>query len=78
MMLVGSVLIPITKVFAELYSPWQRGCNKNINGLLRQYFPKGSDFTIYSDKDVEIAVREINNRSRKTLNYRTFTEVIVM
>ncbi len=62
--------------FAEPYSPWQRGCNENINGLLRQYFPKGSDFTNYSDKDVEIAVREINNRPRKTLNYRTPAEVM--
>lgn len=62
--------------FADPYSSWQRGCNENINGLLRQYFPKGSDFTNYSDKDIEIAVREINNRPRKSLNYRTPAEVM--
>lgn len=61
--------------FAKPYSPWQRGANENTNGLLRQYFPKGSNFKNVTNEDVEEAARRLNNRPRKCLNYRTPCEV---
>lgn len=61
--------------FADPYSSWQRGCNENTNGLLRQYFPKGTDFTTITAKVLAQATRRINNRPRKCLNYRTASEV---
>jgi IS30 family transposase len=61
--------------FADPYSAWQRGTNENTNGLLRQYFPKGIDFRTVSEKEVAIAVKKLNNRPRKCLNYQTPYEV---
>lgn len=61
--------------FAKPYSPWQRGANENTNGLLRQYFPKGSDFKEVTKEDVHQAVKRLNNRPRKCLNYRTPCEI---
>ena len=61
--------------FADPYSPWQRGCNENTNGLLRRYFPKGCDFHAISDILVQEAVAKLNHRPRKCLNYRTPFEV---
>jgi IS30 family transposase len=61
--------------FAKPYSPWQRGANENTNGLLRQYFPKGSNFEKVTGEDVEEAVRRLNNRPRKCLDYQTPHEV---
>lgn len=61
--------------FADPYAVWQRGTNENTNGLLRQYFPKGTDFRTISDKDVAIVVKKLNNRPRKCLNYLTPHEV---
>lgn len=66
----------LTVYFADPYASWQRGCNENMNGLLRQYFPKGSNFRSITDKAVENAVRCLNNRPRKTLDYRTPSEVM--
>ena len=57
--------------FADPYSSWQRGLNENTNGLLRQYFPKGSSLKNLDHKDVFEAVNKINNRPRKGLNYNT-------
>ena len=57
--------------FAEPYSSYQRGTNENTNGLIRQYFPKGSDFDEYSDKDVRKVMISLNNRPRKRLNFCT-------
>lgn len=61
--------------FADKGKPQQRGCNENANGLLRQYFPKGSSFAIITDKDVQQTVRRLNNRPRKRLNYLTPRQV---
>jgi IS30 family transposase len=61
--------------FADPYAAWQRGTNENTNGLLRQYFPKGTDFRTISKKDVVIVVKKLNNRPRKCLNYQTPYEV---
>jgi len=61
--------------FADPYSAWQRGTNENTNGLLRQYFPKGTPFNSISEKEVAIVVKKLNNRPRKCLNYQTPYEV---
>jgi len=67
----------MTIYFAYPYHSWERGSNENFNGLLRQYFPKGSNFATVTQKDVNRAVREINHRPRKRLNYLTPYEVFV-
>jgi len=65
-----------TKVyFAHPYSSWERGTNENTNGLLRQYFPKDTDFTKISSQQLASAVVQLNNRPRKCLNWRTPKEV---
>jgi IS30 family transposase len=66
----------IAVYFADPHSPWQRGSNENINGLLRQYFPKGSDLSIYTPPDLQAAPDELNNRPRKRHGYRTPNEVM--
>lgn len=66
-----------TKVyFADPGAPHQRGANENCNGLLRQYFPKGSSFATISNNDVQRAVNKLNNRPRKRLNYLTPREYL--
>src|SRR5450759_2264915 len=57
--------------FAERSSPWQRGANENFNGLLRQYFTKGTDLSIHSHAHVAHVMEELNTRPRKLLGYRT-------
>ena len=57
--------------FAHPYHSWERGTNENTNGLLRQYFPKGMDFTNITQNDIDKVVEEINNRPRKRLNWNT-------
>lgn len=61
--------------FAHPYASWERGLNENTNGLLRQYFPKGSDLAQVTDAQVQQAVELLNNRPRKTLGYRTPNEI---
>jgi IS30 family transposase len=62
--------------FADPYSSYQRGTNENTNGLLRQFFPKGTDFNEISEEEVDKAAALLNNRPRKCLNYRTPAEVL--
>jgi IS30 family transposase len=57
--------------FADPYSAWQRGCNENTNGLLRQYFPKGADLSKLSRSELALAVKRLNHRPRKCLDYRS-------
>lgn len=61
--------------FADPYSSWQRGTNENTNGLVRQYFPKKSDFTTLTRTDIQHVCDRLNNRPRKTLAFRTPNEV---
>jgi IS30 family transposase len=62
--------------FADPYSAWQRGANENTNGLLRFYFPKGTDFSQVAEADLNRAVKRLNHRPRKCLGYRTPHEVL--
>jgi transposase, IS30 family len=57
--------------FAHPFAAWERGTNENTNGLVRQYFPKGSDFSKITERDIQRAMARLNNRPRKRLNYRT-------
>lgn len=65
----------ITIYFAHPYSPWERGSNEQLNGLLRMFLPKGTDFRHVSDAQLARIEEMLNNRPRKCLNYRTPAEV---
>jgi transposase, IS30 family len=61
--------------FAHPYSPWERPTNENSNGLIRDYFPKGTDFSLVSKKELKRVQNELNERPRNVLNWRTPKEV---
>jgi transposase, IS30 family len=62
--------------FCDLHAPWQRGSNENSNGLLRQYFPKGTDFSTVSEAALDAVAHELNDRPRKRLGFYKPSEKI--
>jgi IS30 family transposase len=63
--------------FAHPYASWERGLNENTNGLIRQYFPKGSDFTNITQKEINQVMHKLNNRPRKCLGIKTPNQVFL-
>ena len=70
-----ALALNIDYYFANPYCSWERGANENLNGLVRQYFPKGSDFTLITNEQVQYVVEKINNRPRKRFEFETPNEV---
>jgi IS30 family transposase len=70
-----SANLGVSCFFARPYHPWERGLNEHTNGLLRQFFPKGTNFKIIKQDELEKAVDLINHRPRKSLGFLTPCEV---
>jgi IS30 family transposase len=66
-----TVATDVKVYFCDPYSPWQRGSNENTNGLLRQYFKKGTDLSVYSQRQLDAVALRLNQRPRQTLGFHT-------
>ncbi|MBG9326314.1 IS30 family transposase, partial [Corynebacterium belfantii] len=64
-----TIAIECLVYFCDPGSPWQRGSNENINGLLRQYFSKGTDLFVHTKEDLEFVAMQLNDRPRATLGF---------
>ena len=63
--------------FRDPHSPWRRGANESTNGLLRRYFPKGTDLSVYPEDHLDAVAEELNDRPRKTLGFMKPSEKII-
>jgi transposase, IS30 family len=74
--IVLAIAADIEIFFCDPHKPWQRGTNENTNGLLRQYFPKGTDLSVHSQPDLDWVAAEPNDRTRKRHGYAKPDELI--